>query len=196
MGLLNEQNYRKYSEDSQELRDALKGLDQDKTYTGSKKGSCITINDKEIEFCNIVTDRGWHNGVIQITRTGPDNDFTIKICKLDDCDSYWNTVTFTEESTYGSISPAEEEMGGSSVLSEQLYVNGQEVSREEWVDYQIRNYMHISIDKTFKDEFIEKLTELEKEQYCRLLPPVFDPEEDWDMFDDEPFEGDTSPCEE
>ena len=30
MGLLNEQNYRKYSEDSQELRDALKGLDQDK----------------------------------------------------------------------------------------------------------------------------------------------------------------------
>ena len=74
-------------------------------------------------------------------------------------------------------------------------VNGREVSREEWVDYQLRNYMHISIDKTFKDNLLDKLTDLEKEQYCRLLPPVFDPEKDWDMFNDEPFEGDTSPCE-
>ena len=113
MGLISEQNYRKYSEDSQELRDALKELVEDKTYAGSKKGSCIIIDDMEIEFCNVVTDHGWHNGVVQITRTGPDNNFTIKICKVEDCDSYWNTVTFTEESSWGNITPAEEEIGGS-----------------------------------------------------------------------------------
>jgi len=120
--LLNEQKLsdkRSFSKDSQELRDALKELVENKTYAGSKKGSCIIIDDMEIEFCNVVTDHGWHNGKIQITRTGPDNNFTIKICKWEDCDSYWNTVTFTEETssssstTWGNITPAEEELGGS-----------------------------------------------------------------------------------
>lgn len=58
-------------------------------------------------------------------------------------------------------------------------VNGQIVGREEYIDYQIRNGMHIDMSGKLKPKFVESLTEEEKNKYGQALVDV----EDYDVFD-------------
>ena len=58
-------------------------------------------------------------------------------------------------------------------------VNGQIVGREEYIDYQIRNGMHIDMSGKLKPEFVESLTLEEKNKYGQALVDV----EDYDVFD-------------
>jgi adenylosuccinate lyase len=85
------------------------------------------------------------------------------------------------------------------VLSEQrtMTVNGVKVTREEYYDYILRNYMHIRAKSgTFGEEYeynesyTEDLTDEEKELYCKLLSDEF--LVTYDIFDTEPFEGDAT----
>ena len=87
---------------------------------------------------------------------------------------------------------AKELMG---VITEQrtYQIQGQNVSREEWLDYILRNYLHIDVfKKQFKEQYINsmELTDIEKEKYCKLLPPVFNPK-NHDPFTRDSFEGET-----
>ena len=58
-------------------------------------------------------------------------------------------------------------------------VNGQIVGREEYIEYQIRNGMHIDMSGKLKPEFVESLTEEEKNKYGQVLVDV----EDYNVFD-------------
>ena len=89
------------------------------------------------------------------------------------------------------LNRAKELMG---VITEQrtYQIQGQNVSREEWLDYVLRNYLHIDVfKKQFKEQYIDsmELTDIEKEKYCKLLPPVFNPK-NHDPFNRDSFKGD------
>ena len=58
-------------------------------------------------------------------------------------------------------------------------VNGQIVGREEYIEYQIRNGMHIDMSGKLKPELVESLTEEEKNKYGQVLVDV----EDYNVFD-------------
>jgi len=85
------------------------------------------------------------------------------------------------------------------VITEQrtYKIQGQNVSREEWLDYILRNYLHITTksgtfgkEYEYRKSYIDDLTDEEKEQYCKLLADEF--LLTYDRFDTEPFEGDTT----
>ena len=91
---------------------------------------------------------------------------------------------------------AKELMG---ILREQrtMTVNGVKVTREEYYDYILRNYMHIEAkpgtfgeEYEYNESYTEDLTDEEKTQYCKLLSAEF--LVTYDVFDTEPFEGDTT----
>ena len=91
---------------------------------------------------------------------------------------------------------AKELMG---ILSEQrtMRVNGIKVTREEYYDYILRNYLHITTkpgtfgkEYEYRESYIEDLTDEEKELYCKLLSDEF--LVTYDIFDTEPFEGDAT----
>ena len=90
-------------------------------------------------------------------------------------------------------------LGREEVINEQrtMTVNGIKVTREEYYDYILRNYMHIEAkpgtfgrEYAYKESYIEDLTDEEKIQYCKLLSDEF--LVTYDVFDTEPFEGDTT----
>ena len=85
------------------------------------------------------------------------------------------------------------------ILNEQrtMTINGTEVTREEYYDYILRNYMHIESkpgtfgkEYEYRESYIKDLTNEEKIQYCKLLSDEL--LVTYDKFDTEPFEGDTT----
>ena len=90
-------------------------------------------------------------------------------------------------------------LGSEEVINEQrtMTVNGVKVTREEYYDYILRNYLHITTkpgtfgrEYEYRESYIEDLTDEEKTQYCKLLSDEF--LTTYDVFDTEPFEGDTT----